>query len=165
VRFSLRGYPKSNTEKLILVVISRYIERIAARAGRGRHRASFQSLSRINDERGTRAVYERLADTDLDVHVYGRPDWIPSRELDVTTHAGDGPDFRDSWFVLYTPDAEPSDSDATADPAPNPNTDDTPSPHPVALLAIETEPREWEAFWTFDPSLVADLNASIRRRL
>jgi len=158
VRFSLRGYPKSNAEKLILVVISRYIEQVAARTGRGRHRASFQSLSRIEDERGTRRVYERLAETGVDVHVYGRPDWIPSRSLDVTTHAGHSADFRDSWFVLFTPDpgSVPDHSAATAARADR---------GPVALLAIEVEPKVWEGFWTFDPSLVADLNTYIAREL
>jgi hypothetical protein len=156
IRFRLRGYPKSNTEKLLLIVISRYIERVAWQAGRGRHRASFQQLSRIKDERGTRRVYERLADTDVDVHVYGRPDWVPSERFDVTTHAGHGPDFRDSWFVLFTPDP----------PTPGADTPDTATDHgPVALLAVETEPQVWEGFWTFDPSLVADLNAYIAREL
>lgn len=164
VRFTLRGYPKSDTEKLILVVISRYIEQIAAQAGRGRHRASFQHLSRIKDERGTRQVYEHLADTAVDVHVYGLPDWIPSRSIDVTTHAGDSDEFRDSWFVLFTPERgsgrqsiEPSTRSATAAARSDRG--------PVALLAIEEEPQVWEGFWTFDPSLVSDLNAYIAREL
>lgn len=159
VRFSLRGYPESNTEKLILVVISRYIEQVAARAGRGRHRASFQSLSRIKDERGTFQVYEHLADTAVDVHVYGTPDWVPSKALDVTTHAGHSADFRDSWFVLFTPSTHRSATDHS--PAAAARSDRG----PVALLAIEAEPKVWEAFWTFDPSLVADLNAYIAREL
>jgi hypothetical protein len=154
VRFSLRGYPKSNTEKLLLVVVSRYIERVACQAGRGRHRASFQYLSRIKDERGTGQIYERLAETAVDVHVYGRPDWIPSKRFDVTTHAGHDTDFRDSWFVLFTPTPGPDGPDPAA------------AEHgPVALLAVETEPQVWEGFWTFDPSLVADLNSYIAREL
>jgi hypothetical protein len=157
VRFRLRGYPKSDTEKLLLVVISRYIERIAWQAGRGRHRASFQHLSRIQDERGTRRVYDRLAETAVDVHVYGQPDWVPPESLDVTTHAGYGPDFRNAWFVLFTP----------TPPSPGADVDTSvQSDHgPVALLAVETEPRVWEGFWTFDPSLVADLNEYIAREL
>lgn len=157
IRFTLRGYPKSHSEKLLLIVISRYIERVAWHTGQGRHRASFQYLSRIEDERGTRRVYERLGDTDVDVHVYGLPDWDPAKRLEVTTHAGHGSDFRDSWFVLFTPSPPSPDTDAP-DP---PRTDHG----PVALLAIETEPQVWEGFWTFDPSLVADLNTYIAREL
>jgi len=157
IRFTLRGYPKSDTEKLLLVVISRYIERTAWQAGRGRHRASFQYLSRIKDERGTRRVYERLAESPVDVHVYGKPDWRPSKALDVTTHAGHDPDFRDSWFVVFTPTpGATADAETASDPT---------ECDPVALLAVETEPRVWDGFWTFDPSLVADLNTYVAREL
>jgi len=58
VPFRLRGYPHSNKEKLLLIVVSRVIERIAAEAGGGTLRASFQRLSRLQDERGTREVYD-----------------------------------------------------------------------------------------------------------
>jgi hypothetical protein len=167
VRFSLRGYPKSNTEKLILVVISRYIEQVAARNGRGRHRASFQHLSRIRDERGTRQVYDHLADTAVDVHVYGIPDWVPSESLGVTAHGGYTDDFRDSWFVLFTPErgAGRPATDGASTVASDRSTTTRSDRGPVALLAIEEEPQVWDAFWTFDPSLVADLNAYIAREL
>lgn len=167
VQFSLRGYPKSDTEKLILVVISRYIEQIAARAGCGRHRASFQHLSRIRDERGTKQVYEHLADSAVDVHVYGLPDWIPTKEMAVTTHAGRSDDFRNSWFVLFTPERGPgrqSEGSDRSGPTTSPVADH-PDPNPVALLAIEEEPQVWDGFWTFDPSLVAEINDYITREL
>lgn len=165
VHFSLRGYPKSDTEKLILIVISRYIEQIAAQVGHGRHRASFQRLSRIKDERGTRQVYEHLADSPLDVHVYGLPDWIPSKTLDVTTHAGHSTEFRNSWFVLFTPEPEPEVGGSAAEREANADTTTRTDHGPVALLAVEVEQQVWEGFWTFDPSLVADLNAYIAREL
>jgi len=167
VRFSLRGYPKSDTEKLILVVISRYIEQIAARAGCGRHRASFQYLSRIRDERGTKQVYDHLADSAVDVHVYGLPDWIPSKEIDVTTHVGRSDDFRNSWFVLFTPDRGPECRSAGVDGSGSDATSvaDHPDIRPVALLAIEEEPQVWDGFWTFDPSLVAEINDYIAQKL
>ncbi|MFC6725565.1 histidine kinase, partial [Halobium palmae] len=69
--FRVRGYPASNSEKLPMILVSRYVERLAIDGGSGRLRAAFQRLSRIEDERGTLAVYERLADTDVDVHLYG----------------------------------------------------------------------------------------------
>jgi len=77
VPFRLRGYPHSNKEKLLLIVVSRVIERIAAEAGGGTLRASFQRLSRLQDERGTREVYETLGNSGVDVHVYGVGDADP----------------------------------------------------------------------------------------
>lgn len=143
--FRLRGYPESNKEKLLLITISRYIERTALEQGSGKHRVSFQNLSRVEDERGTKAVYERLADTDVDVHLYGMPDWTPPPDYDVTIHGGWGPDFRSSWFVVYVPD--------------------TPSQPHVALLAVEDESRTWNGFWTYDADTVRDLNRYIEREL
>ena len=145
-RFSLRGYPDSNSEKLLLILISRHIERRAFEQGDGTLRSSFQRLSRIEDERGTRRVYERLAETDVDVHVYGRSGWTPSRELSVVTHGGYSFDFETSWFVVYVP---PDDTQRG----------------PVALLAIELEAGTWDGFWTYDAELVDELAAYIRRNM
>jgi hypothetical protein len=152
VRFRLRGYPESDYEKLLLIVISRYIERHAWQAGDGTLRTSFQRLSRIEDERGTRAVYEKLADADVQTHVYGMPDWTPSPGFEVVSHGGYTDDFRDSWFVVYTPpegvtvEGEHGESH-------------------VALLAIEVEPREWEAFWTFRPPIVEEIEDYLMENL
>ncbi|MFW6383974.1 MAG: DICT sensory domain-containing protein [Halodesulfurarchaeum sp.] len=145
VPFRLRGYPESNTEKLLLIVLSRYVERQALEAGKGVLRSSFQRLSRIDDEIGTRRVYERLAVTDLDVHVYGVPDWDPTTDLDVVSHGGRGPNFRRAWFVLFTP------------------TGGAGTPH--GLLAYETEPRYWHGFYTTDPARVSEIDDAVCRRL
>lgn len=144
VRFSLRGYPESNKEKLLLITVSRYIESLAWEAGTGTLRSAFQELSRIDDEIGTRRVYDRLAETEVTVHVYGRPDWIPPARLDPVIHAGYGGDFRDAWFVIFQPEA---------------------GGRAAALLAIETEPRRWEGFWTFDPELTADVAGYVEQHL
>lgn len=147
VPFTLRGYPESNSEKLLLTLISRHIERIAHTTGDGTLRSSFQSLSRIRDERGTKAAYERVAETDVDVHVYGRPDWRPTTELDVTMHGGYKWDFKHSWFVLYRPPADKRDQGS------------------AALLAIETDDSVWEGFWTYDAALIDEIAAHIRHHL
>lgn len=63
----------SNNEKLVLVVLSRYIEKQAFNAGDGTLQTTFQRLARLDDEHGTKRVYDRLSKTDLDVHVYGSP--------------------------------------------------------------------------------------------
>lgn len=145
VPFRLRGYPESNSEKLLLVLISRFVEGRAVSANEGQLRASFQHLSRIEDEVGTRRVYERLADSGVDVHVYGVPDWIPSRELDLVTHAGRGSNFQNTWFVLFEPGADGAD--------------------PFGLLAYEVEPRVWEGFYTADPDRLAAIGDEIRTRM
>lgn len=147
VRFSLRGYPESSSEKLLLVLISRQIERQAYETGRGTLRSSFQQLSRIKDERGTRRAYRKLSKTDLDVHVYGVPDWRPTSELDVTMHGGKTPDFEHSWFVLYQPPPELL------------------AERSAAMLAIETGEAEWEGFWTYDQAVIDDLDEYIKANL
>ncbi len=144
VPFYLRGYPESNSEKLMLILISRFVERQAYETGTGTLRTSFQYLSRIEDEQGTRAVYEKLAESDVEVHVYGQPDWIPSRELPVTTHTGRSEDFKRAWFVLFEPD------EAGA---------------PFGLLAYETDPRRWQGFYTSDPGTLTEITDYIKQRL
>jgi hypothetical protein len=135
--FHARGYPESNYEKLPLILISRYIERLSAEHG-GVHRASFQRLSRMRDERGTKNVYKKLAANGATVHAYGVPDWIPPREMGLSVHAGYGGDWDHSWFVLHrSPDAA------------------------AALVAIETGVNEWQSRWTFDRSLVLDIEDQI----
>lgn len=145
VRFRLHGYPESNSETLLLTTISRYIERLALESTGGKHRASFQRLSRIDDEIGTRYVYERLAESPVDTHVYGIPDWTPPPEFDVTMHGGWKEAFQQSWFVSFVPE---SDADEHA-----------------ALVAQETEPRVYEGFWTFDAERIAEINRYIEREL
>lgn len=146
VPFRLRGYPESNDEKLLLIVISRHIEHLAWRTDGGRLRSSFQRLSRIDDERGTRTVYQTMGESAVQTHVYGVPDWYPPAEFGVVAHGGYTDEFHDSWFVVHTP---PDDSDT----------------RPAALVALEVEPRVWDGFWTFQPDLVADIDAYIARNL
>jgi hypothetical protein len=144
VPFFLRGYPQSHSEKLLLILLSRYIERRAWERRDGTLRASFQDLSRIEDEMGTNRVYRTLDDSPVDVHVYGTPGWEPPRDSTITIHAGYEEDFLDSWFVVYTP----------------PEGDEH-----VALLALEESPNQWAGFWTYRRPLVADINEYIMRRL
>lgn len=138
--FRVRGYPDTSKGKLMLIEISRFIEARALRAGTGTLRSGFQRLSRIEDERGTAAVYERLADAGLSVHVYGVPDAEPPSPLNV--HAADAEELRRSWFVVYR------------DPAA--------SHRDAALLAVlersDNGPNEWRGFWTYDPERVAELD-------
>jgi hypothetical protein len=157
--FTLRGYPESNRQKLLLITISRFIERVAWAAGDGTLRSSFQRLSRIDDEAGTREVYERVSGTGVDTHLYGVPDELPA-DLDAVIHAGDDPDFTDSWFVVYRPPEGPHPAES------DPKTDLIRGIEGgVGLLAVETEPRVWRGFWTFDADRVSRVNRYIERNL
>ena len=135
--FSLRGFPASAKEKLLLVVMSRFIEKRALEAGQGRLDVAFQELSRMEDEYGTAKVYERLAKSDLEVHVYGVPDAVPEVG-GITVHAGESERYRRSWFVVFRP---------------------PPGEEPAALLAMEAGPNEneWDAMWTYDRGRVGRL--------
>jgi hypothetical protein len=157
--FTLRGYPESNRQKLLLITISRFIERAAWMAGDGTLRSSFQRLSRIDDEVGTRDVYERVTETDVDAHLYGVPDELPA-ELDAVIHAGTDPDFTDSWFVVFRPPEGPHPAES------DPETDLKRGVEGgVGLLAVETEPRVWRGLWTFDAERLSRLNRYIERNL
>lgn len=143
--FRVRGYPASNSEKLPMILLSRSVERLACDAGTGRLRAAFQRLSRIRDEHGTRSVYERLADTDVDVHVYGLPDCELPGTLDVTVHGGDSAEYRRCWFVVYVPTE--------------------PGVEAAALVAEEVAPNEWYGAWTFDRDRVDRIDRYVERSL
>jgi len=110
VPFQVRGYPASNKEKLLLIIISR--------------------------------VIERVAESGVDVHVYGVGEVDSLSSLPVTVHSGTSYPYRRSWFVVFTP----------------PDGDD--GDH-VALLALGDEPNVWDGFWTFRPELVDRLERYI----
>ncbi|MFB6107702.1 MAG: histidine kinase [Haloplanus sp.] len=137
--FDLRGYPASNKEKLLLILVSRHIERRAYEASTGSLRSTFQRLSRLDDEYGTRRVYESLASTPgLDVHVYGVPDADPS--LDLTVHRGTSDEYRNSWCVVFAPRPDGEGEGA-------------------ALVALQSERNRWQGFWTYDPDRVRRIDA------
>ena len=144
--FTLRGYPESNRQKLLLITISRFIERVAWESGSGTLRSSFQRLSRLDDEIGTRRVYRQVVEAGVDTHVYGVPDRVPD-DLGATVHGGESIDFTDTWFVVFTPPDGPRAIDAADDLRRGVDGG-------VALLAVETEPRVWQGIWTFDPDRI-----------
>ena len=150
-RLRLRGYPLAHKEKLLLILVSRHIEQLAWSAGRGTLRSSFQQLSRIDDELGTREVYDTLSATDVDVHVYGVDDGT-TVDFDVTVHSGTEPVYRDGWFVVHRPEGM----------NPERRTKDVEA---AALVCLETEPRVWDGFWTTDCDRVAAIDEAIGRDL
>jgi DICT domain-containing protein len=167
--FSLRGFPASNKEKLLLILISRYIERLAWEADDGVLRSSFQRLSRIEDERGTRQVYDELGDSGVDVHVYGVPDSTPSEDWSGTVHGGYSEPYRRSWFVVFRPPWLTDQPETERQVEAGTGTADGGSPvsaaEAAALVAVETGENEWDGMWTYRPGLVADIEAYIQRAL
>lgn len=142
--FTLQGYPESNVEKLVLILVSRYIEHRAWTQQTGTLRTSFQRLSRLNDERGTKDVYDRLGQIpELDVHVYGIPDWDPPTSMEVSVHGIADEEITQYWFVIY----ENGDSES------------------AALLAVKTDPNVWKGFWTFDIEEIRAINQYIEATL
>lgn len=141
--FRLRGYPESDSEKLLLIVMSRAIEQLAHAAGTGTLRVGLQAFSRLADEPGTHRVYEKLSETDLDVHVYGIEDTSIPPEFGFTPHAGTSQFYRHSWFVAFQPSSIEDQS--------------------AGLFAVEREPNDWEGFWTFQQQRVDSIDREIKR--
>lgn len=129
-RLFATGYPSVKKQKMLLIEMSRYIERQAWNVGGGDLHSGFQRLSRIDDESGTHEAYADLAATDLTVHAYGVPDWEP--DVPVVDHGADTDDMRRSWFVAFDP---PRDEERK-----------------VALIAYKPTlgENQWRAFWTYD---------------
>ncbi|GAB6877948.1 hypothetical protein JCM17823_02220 [Halorubrum gandharaense] len=155
--FTLRGYPESNRQKLLLITISRFIERAASEAGAGTLRSSFQRLSRLEDEVGTREVYEEVVARGVDTHVYGVPDAVPE-DLGATVHGGRTRNYTDTWFVVFRPEggAERVSADDDLQRAIEGG---------IALLAVEVEDRLWKGVWTYDPAWVERIDGIIREEL
>ena len=146
VEFVVRGFPRSEREKLLLVVISRFIEHRALTNGTGELHSTFQRLSRLDDEYGTRKIYERLAKSGVDTHVYGvRDDPQAVADLDVTVHEGESEEYRRSWVVVFTPGNDASDQ--------------------VALVAVEIDRNVWRSVWTYDADRTERIGSYVRKRL
>jgi len=149
VEFTVRGYPHSAKEKLLLILVSRFVEFRALEAGSGTLHSCFQRLSRLGDELGTKRVYRWLGDSEVGTHIYGVGDDLSAvADLDVTVHTGSGEELRRSWIVTFTPDT-PSDQTS-------PEGDRSgAAAGSLALVAVETGPNVWRGLWTFDDERVA----------
>ena len=129
-----------------MLAAAREIEDRAYRYGRGTLRTGFQSLSAL---RSQERVYELLAgETDLDVHVYGRPDWQPEIP-GVSVHAEDAPEIGHFWFLIYENDADEQASALVAEEA-------------TTRLGGTGEARTFSGFWTYDAGIVAELDDYLR---
>jgi len=140
IAFELRGYPESAKEKLLLILMSRFVEARALRVGTGELHVGFQHLDRLDDERGTREVYDRLGASDVETHVYGSESDAVTVPPGVVEHAGDGERYRRSWFVIFEP----------------------PTDDGVALVAWELGGNRWQGTWTFDAEATSAIGDFVR---
>ena len=128
------------TSRTRMVGVSRTFERRALREGSGRLLAGFQTLSTLDESERTRTVYDRLAETGVDVTVCGYPD-IDLSNPPFEVFEDTDETFRDYWFLLYDGDG----NDARK----------------CALVAKEAEPAMYDSFWTGDPETVDELFALV----
>lgn len=145
VPFAAAG-PDNSSLKLLFTTISRHIEATAIETDGGQLRVGFQRLSRLQNpgEHHTRAVYERIAETGVDLHLYGRPDWIPPESLGATMHGGYSEDFLQNWIVVFRSD----DEETTA-----------------AFLGHEHGTGAWSGHWTFQHDRVSEINRYLEHHL
>lgn len=116
-----------------LLGASREIEDRAFRVGHGTLHACFQSLSTFRDQA---EVYHYLAaETDLDVHVYGKADWDPPEIAGITYHRSGGFPIERFWALAFD-----GGSDGT---------------QTCGLVARHRDEADgYTGFWTYDPEMV-----------
>lgn len=127
--------------KRYLIDISRLVEQEALDEGRGTLYTGFQRLDRLDDEYGTRRIYERLADTDVTVNLFGGAGTEPGTDR-FHLHTGTTDELADSWFVVFDGAGE----------------DD----RKVALVSEERDPGRYHGFWTRRPELVDGIVTYLR---
>lgn len=118
-----------------MVAASREIEDRAWRVGRGSLYAGFQTVSTLSGERD---LYERLGDSDVDVHAYAVPDIDPPEDSSFQLHLSRNEEIASSWFVVFDDWSRERDVRSQK----------------CALLAEEREPRQFYGFWTYDAATV-----------
>ncbi|EJN61623.1 hypothetical protein HSB1_06640 [Halogranum salarium B-1] len=122
----------SSFDRRQMVATSREIEDRAIRVGRGTLYAGFQRLSALRDQLETYHDIDRAPE--LDIHVYGQPDWEPPASSGIAVHRLLDDEVRDCWFVVF---------DGGGDDLSK-----------CALVAEERFPGQFYGFWTYDPALV-----------
>ncbi|MDY6779888.1 MAG: DICT sensory domain-containing protein, partial [Halobacteria archaeon] len=128
--FETRG-----SDKRTLIRVSREIEAWAWSDGAGELHAGFQTIERFRDNM-ERDVYTSLAESDLDVHIYGVGE-APS-DGEFTYHTEDTEEIRDTWFVVHT------------------------GISPAALVAEERESGVYYGFWTYSSDFVEEIARYLR---
>jgi hypothetical protein len=124
----------------LLTEMSHHIEELALERDAGTLWTGMQELSRLGEPQ-TYAIYERLADSDVESHVFGRSgDSDPDPGPGVETHGLETTEILESWFVVYRDEAVSA-----------------------ALVAVETEPGTFRGFWTFESEVADRVGEYVRR--
>ncbi|MFB6139621.1 MAG: hypothetical protein ABEJ26_04205 [Halosimplex sp.] len=135
------AHATGGVDRAFLVEVSRVAELRALRTDGGRLDAGFQYLSRLWDVPRTRRIYERLAGSGVDVHVYGIADAAGPADASITVHASDDEEIRDTWFVVHDGDGDPDRG--------------------IALVAEERQRDTYHGFWTRTPARVRALSGYV----
>ena len=123
-----------------LLATAREIEERAWRVGRGTLRVGFQRLSAMEAQL---PIYDRLAtETALEIHIYGRDDWDQPDIPSVTVHTDSNGEIGRFWILAF--DGGPDERQA------------------CGLLARERDDGDFDGFWTYDPSLVEEIDRETR---
>lgn len=124
-------------DKSLLIDVSHSIELLANRTQTGKLHAGFQQLSNLVGSEQAARIYGRLADSGVEVHIYGVPD-TDIEFRGVSVHDIDTPEIRESWFVVY---------DGGGDPE-----------RQAALLTVEiNDSNQYKGFWTYDSDIVQQI--------
>lgn len=128
----------SAVERRPLLATSREFEDRAWRVGEGTLHAAFQRPDAFVAQQ---AVYERLAEADLDVHLYAASDWDVATPEGTTTHTAAG-ELGEFWIVAYE-DTHDGEQDCL-------------------LLAEERDTDAYTGFWTYNPDHVERVTSHLR---
>lgn len=129
-----------------MIIASREIERRAWRERGGELHTGFQRLSLLESQE---AIYDRLRESGVDVHVYGEPDAeVPAG---LAEHGYDDPEITGTWFVVYdgNPNGDAEDGAESDDGASG-----TSSARSCAMVAVEQDDETFAGCWTYDSALV-----------
>lgn len=136
-----------------MIVASREIENLAYDTGGGNLYSGFQRLSLVESQH---RIYQKLGESDVDVHVYGYPDWDVPERLGVDVYPNETEEIGRTWFVAF-------DGGASATPAGTGQSGaggghDEPK---GALLAEEVGENVYSGFWTYRPAIVDEIIARL----
>jgi hypothetical protein len=130
----------SSLSRRQLLATSQEIEDRARRVGAGRLYVTFQSFSNLANQLKN---YRRLGrETDLDIHVYGTPDWVPPAIRNVTYHLDEAGSLAEFWCVAF---------------------DGGPDPSQACVLIAREEGEGYVGFWSYDEALVGEILGTLDR--
>lgn len=134
-----------------MVRISREFERRALREESGTLHAGFQQLSQIAESKRTREMYTALANTGVDVTVYGYPN-VTLDDVPFTVVEDHERELENHWFLLYDGGDNPARSAAlVSEERPPDERSESPAEHATRPSGC------YDSYFTTDPETVETL--------